>query len=126
MSERGWPRAWRVLLLLAAANLLVLGAYVAHGLFVAGARGIPAAGLVMVGVGAVAIFVVAAVAALLLRSGRATNAVSTALVLLGVVALLSDPVRPELTASGIVGTTFAVVVVAGGALGLYEQNVREG
>lgn len=124
MSDLGWLEAWHVLLGLAGANLVVLGVYVAHGLFVEGARGIPAAGLVMVGVGAVAIFVVAVVAAVVLRAGVATGVVSAMLVLLGVIALLQDPVRPELTASGIVGTTFAVIVIVGGVVGLYQEYIQ--
>lgn len=118
--NREWLKAWRVLLGLAAVNLIVLGAYVGHGLFIAGARGIPAAGLVMVGVGAVATFVVALIAAALLRAAVAKNIVSIGLVILGIITLSLDPVRPELTASGIVGTTFAVIVIVGGGLGLYE------
>lgn len=121
MADWGGVEAWRVLLGLAAVNLLVLGVYAGYGLVVAGARGIPAAGLVMVGVGAVAVFVVAVVAALLLRAEVANGVVSAVLVLLGVLALLQDPVRPELTASGIVGTSFVVVVTVGGVLGLYEE-----
>lgn len=118
--NREWWQAWRVLLGLAAVNLVVLGAYVGHGLFIAGARGIPAAGLVMVGVGAVATFVGAIIAAALLRAAVAKRIVSGALVILGIIAVSLDPVRPELTASGIVGTTFAGIVIAGGGLGLYE------
>lgn len=124
MEFREWAKAWRVLLLLASLNLLVLGGYAAHGLFILGARGIPAAGLTMVFIGGIVIFAVALVFAYLLRMGIAKNVVSGVLILLGGVVLLQDPVGPTLTASGIVGTSFVIIVTVTGTIGFYEGYVR--
>lgn len=125
MMDRDWLQAWCVLLVLGILNLVVLGAYAVHGLVIVGARGIPAAGFVMVGIGAVAIFVMVFVAALLLRAAIVKPVVSAVLIIFGVLALLQAPVHPELTASGIVGTSFVVVTIAGGMLGLHEVYVQE-
>lgn len=122
MGHLDGVESWQVLLGLAAVNLVVLGGYAAHGLFIQEARGIPAAGLVMVFIGGLATFVVATAAAILLRRKVAKTGVSTALVIGGILTLLLDPVRLELTASGIVGTTFAVILIVGGALGLSEAT----
>lgn len=124
MGYREWAKAWRVMLILAGLNLVVLGVYAAHGLFILGAQGIPAAGLTMVFIGGIVIFAVALVFAYLLRVGIAKNGVSAVLILLGGLVLLQDPVRPELTASGLVGTSFVVVVTVTGIIGLYEEHVR--
>lgn len=124
MEYSAWLKAWRILVVLASLNLVVLGGYAAHGLFILGAQGIPAAGLVMVIVGAIVIFMVALVVACILRAGIAKNVVSAVLILLGGIVLLQDPVRPELTALGIVGTSFVVIVTVTGIIGLSEENFR--
>lgn len=122
LAESSWLRSWRVVSLLAFANLVVVGTYAGYGLFVRDAEGIPAAGLVMIGIGSVAIFVVALVLAVLLYAGVAKPVVAGGMLVVGVVLALQDPVRPELTVSGVLGTTAVAIAVIGGALGLYEAR----